>query len=122
MKREFIIEYEERLRQAMLNGDVKALEELIDDNLIFVNHFGQILTKEADIEAYRSGILSFTTINFLDQKIILLENSAVTVTRATLKGTFGTEPIEDEMCYSRVWKQNGERLIIVSGHCSSVPK
>jgi len=35
MKREFIIEYEERLRQAMLNGDIKALEELIDDNLIF---------------------------------------------------------------------------------------
>ncbi|MGE7946017.1 nuclear transport factor 2 family protein [Lysinibacillus sp. NPDC093688] len=122
MKREFIIEYEERLRQAMLNGDVKALEELIDDNLIFVNHFGQILTKEADIEAYRSEILSFTTIDFLDQKIILLENSAVTVTRAALKGTFGTESIEDEMCYSRVWKSNGKRLIIVSGHCSSVPK
>ncbi|MCZ0835885.1 hypothetical protein O0550_11020 [Brevibacillus halotolerans] len=36
----------------------------------------------------------------LDQKVILLENAAVTVKRATLKGTIGTEPMEGEMCYS----------------------
>lgn len=120
MKKGLIVDYEEQLRKAMLTGDVTTLAELIDDNLIFVNHFGQILTKEADIEAHRSGLLNFTDIKILDQKVILLENSAVTVTRAALKGTIGTEPIEDEMCYSRVWKMTGDKLTIVSGHCSSV--
>ena len=99
---------------------INSLDNLINNNLIFVNHFGQILTKEADIEAHRSGVLNFTDIKILDQKVILLENSAVTVTRAALKGIFGIEPIEDEMCYSRVWQMNGDKLTIVSGHCSSV--
>src|SRR3954470_4279295 len=116
------MEHEEMLRKAMLSSDLKTLDELIHDNLIFVNHFGQILTKEADIEAHRSGVLNFTDIKILDQKVILLENSAVTVTRAALKGIFGIETIEDEMCYSRVWQMNGDKLTIVSGHCSLVQK
>ncbi len=89
MEESLIIDYEERLREAMLIGDVNSLDNLINDNLIFVNHIGQILTKEADIEAHRSGVLTFTDIKILDQKVILLENSAVTVTRAALKGIFG---------------------------------
>ena len=122
MEESLIIDYEERLREAMLIGDVNSLDNLINDNLIFVNHFGQILTKEADIEAHRSGVLNFTDIKILDQKVILLENSAVTVTRAALKGIFGIETIEDEMYYSRVWQMNGDKLTIVSGHCSLVQK
>ena len=62
MEESLIIDYEERLREAMLIGDVNSLDNLINDNLIFVNHFGQILTKEADIEAHRSGVLNFTDI------------------------------------------------------------
>ena len=122
MEESLVINYEERLREAMLIGDVNSLDNLINDNLIFVNHFGQILTKEADIEAHRSGVLNFTDIKILVQKVILLENSAVTVTRAALKGIFGIETIEDEMCYSRVWQMNGDKLTIVSGHCSLVQK
>lgn len=52
--------------------------------------------------------------------MILLENSTVTVTRAAQKGTVGTESLEDEMCYLRVWKMNRDELIIVSRHHSSV--
>jgi hypothetical protein len=122
MEESLIINYEERLREAMLNGDVNSLDSLINDNLIFVNHLGQILTKEADIGAHRSGVLNFTDIKILEQKVILLENYTVTVTRAALKGIFGVEPIEDEMCYSRVWQKDGDKFTIVLGHCSSVQK
>lgn len=122
MEQGLVIDHEERLREAMLIGDVNILDNLINDNLIFVNHFGQILSKEADIEAYRSGVLNFTEIHVLDQKVILLEDSAVTVTRAALKGRFGIELIEEEMCYSRVWQMIGDKLTIVTGHCSSVQK
>jgi hypothetical protein len=59
-----IIQYEEMLRKAMLSSDVKVLGELIHDDLIFVNHFGQILTKGADIEAHRSGVLKLLILKF----------------------------------------------------------
>ncbi|WP_226001742.1 nuclear transport factor 2 family protein [Paenibacillus sp. BJ-4] len=90
MQNNQIIEYEEKLRKAMLASDVKMLDELIHDNLIFVNHFGQMLNKEADLEAHRSGVLHFTDIQVMDQKVIPLDGTAVTITRVSLQGTVGS--------------------------------
>ncbi|MGR6763645.1 nuclear transport factor 2 family protein [Paenibacillus sp. T2-29] len=115
-----IIEYEEKLRKAMLTSDVKILDELIHDKLIFVNHFGQVLNKEADLEAHRSGVLHFTDIQVLNQSVIPLDDTVVTVTRVSLRGTVGNDPIEDEMCYTRVWHNIDGALKIISGHCSTV--
>nr|WP_235550227.1 nuclear transport factor 2 family protein [Paenibacillus sp. Soil724D2] len=67
MDETFIIACEERLRTAMLFSDVELLDELIADDLTFVNHLGQVLSKETDIEAHRSGNLKMTGIDILDQ-------------------------------------------------------
>ncbi|MET1029659.1 nuclear transport factor 2 family protein [Domibacillus tundrae] len=83
------------------------------------NHFGEILTKEADIEAHRSEVLNFTHIQVIDQRARLLDRSAITVTRVSLKGTLGADSIEDEMGYARVWQNIGGKMKIISGHCSS---
>jgi hypothetical protein len=96
-----IIACEELLRTAMLSSNVELLDELIADDLIFVNQFGQIFSKEADIEAHRSGNLKITGMDILDQRIRLLDKLAVTVTRVTLTGTFGT-PFVGEFYYTRV--------------------
>lgn len=114
-----IISCEELLRTAMLSSNVELLDELIADDLIFVNHFGQILSKETDIEAHRSGNLKITRIDVLDQRIRLLDMIAVTVTRVTLAGTFGS-PFEGEFCYTRVWQYLNGKWKIVPGHCSSI--
>ncbi|AWB46548.1 DUF4440 domain-containing protein [Paenibacillus sp. CAA11] len=122
MEEKLVREVEERLRRAMIDGDVACLSELIDDHLTFVNHFGQLLTKDADIEAHRSGVVNFTDITFLCQRIIPLEGAAVTITQAKLQVTVGGEQIEDEMFYTRVWKMDNGELKVISGHCSSVQK
>lgn len=119
MDKNAIIEHEDKLRNAMLSSNIELLDELIDDDLIFVNHFGQILTKEMDIEAHRSGMLNFSDIKVLDQKSRLLNQLAITVTRVSLKGTVGSNLIEDEMCYTRVWQETEGKIKIISGHCST---
>lgn len=91
------------LRQAMLTSSVKALDKLIDQDLIFVNHFRKILTKEVDLEAHCSGVSNFTAITVMEQRVKLLHPSAITVTRVSLKGNAGADSIEEEMCYTRVW-------------------
>lgn len=63
-----IIACEERLRKAMLSSNVEVLNELIADDLLFVNQSGQIISKEADIEVHRSGNLKITKIDILEQK------------------------------------------------------
>lgn len=54
---EQITDLEHRLRNAMLNGLVADLDELLAPDLIFTNHVGQLLGKQDDLDAYRSGVL-----------------------------------------------------------------
>jgi len=42
---DIIVGYEERLRLAMLSGDVEEADKLFSDSLIFVNHLGQLISK-----------------------------------------------------------------------------
>ncbi|MFJ7921993.1 nuclear transport factor 2 family protein [Lysinibacillus fusiformis] len=121
MEANLIDEYEERLRKAMVNGDVESLDLLISEELAFVSPFGQVLTKKDDIESHRSRIFDIAEIKFLDQKVILLENAAVTITQAKVRGTLAGEHIEDDMCYTRVWqKDKNNELKAISGSCSFV--
>lgn len=117
-----IYEYEERLRKAMVNGDLESLDILISDELAFVSPFGQVITKKDDIKSHQSGIFDIAEIKFLDQKIILLENAAVTITQAKVKGILAGERIEDDMCYTRVWQKDKNELKVISGSCSFVQK
>lgn len=68
-----ITEMELRLLQAMESSDTKELNELISEELIFTNHMGQILTKEADIQSHRSGLLKIGTLSASRQAIIPLK-------------------------------------------------
>jgi len=54
---EQIIECEKRLLEALKNGDIQVLHELLHDNLIFNIPTGQTITKEMDIENHRSNLL-----------------------------------------------------------------
>ena len=115
-----VIEYEEMLRSAMLSNNVELLEELLSDELIFVNHLGQWLSKEEDINAHRSKSLDIAGIEVLEQEIKLFQELAVTVTKIALNGSLATgESIGGEYSYTRVWKDVEGKLKVVSCHCSS---
>ena len=64
---EQIIECENRLLEALKTGDIKVLDELLYDNLIFNIPTGQTITKAMDIDNYRSGILTVSEILATDQ-------------------------------------------------------
>ncbi|MDO6848282.1 nuclear transport factor 2 family protein [Priestia megaterium] len=115
-----VIEYEEMLRSAMLSNNVELLEELLSDELIFVNHLGEWLSKEQDINAHRSKSLDIAGIEVLEQEIKLFQELAVTVTKVALNGSLATgEALGGEYSYTRVWRDVGGTLKVVSGHCSS---
>lgn len=69
MKTEIVIDYENRLKKGMLNSDVEMLNEVLSDDLIFTNHFGQIMTKSDDINGHRSGFVKINAIKQSEQSI-----------------------------------------------------
>ena len=55
-----IIELENRRIEAMTKGDIKALEEILADDLIYTHTTARIDTKASFIEAVSSGLLQLS--------------------------------------------------------------
>lgn len=111
---------EEKLRQAMLHGDVLALDELIADDLVFTLHTGLVINKQEDLEAHRTGVQKFTNIELDEQKIQLYGDCAVVSVKAVLTGKFNGQPYSATYRFTRFWVKRQNRWQIAAGHVSQV--
>ena len=111
---------ESRLRSAVLTADIAALDELLADDVAFVDQAGRILTKTMDLDAHRSGRLRVTSLEFSELVARELGEAAVVVVRATVAGTFDGAPFAGEFRYTRVWHRRAAGWQIVAAHCSAV--
>jgi ketosteroid isomerase-like protein len=112
---------EERLRNAMLHSDVAALDALISDDLVFTNHLGQLLTKKADLETHRSGMLKFNLLEPSEQLLQVEVPLAIVSVRMKLSGSYDEQPFAAELRYTRIWRRaNGGEWQVVAGHSSGI--
>ena len=116
-----ILAAEERLRQAMLQNDVRVLDELIAPDLLFTGINGQLASKADDLAAHQARLLRLTTIEPVHQDIQLHPGFAVVSALMHLVGTYAGTPIDQHLRYTRVWvlAANGS-LQITAGHMSEV--
>lgn len=116
-----IIECEARLRDAQLASNVAQLDELIADDLLFVDMSGQLATKAMDLEAHRSGTLRLTQSELKEQQIRCLSDAvAVAVAKIALVGTYAGDQFSGEFRYTRVWQKRRQGWQIVAGHMSAL--
>jgi ketosteroid isomerase-like protein len=112
---------EERLRLAMLASDSEALDELISPDLIFTNHLGQVLGKQADLELHRSGVLKFYTLEPSETQVKASGQHAIVSVRMKLTGDYGDTQFSADLRFTRVWcRSAGDTWQIVAGHSSAV--
>jgi hypothetical protein len=112
-----IIECEKRLLEALKTRDIQVLDELLHDNLIFNIATGHTITKEMDIENYRSGIMTVYDISTSDRTISTIENISTVVVTVYLKAKYADQIIDGKFRYLRVWKlfNNSWKVIAGSG-------
>lgn len=114
-----IIELEDRLQQAMLQSNVAELDALIAPELLFTNHFGQLVTKAEDLESHRSGALKFTALTPSDRQIQCHESFAIVSVLMHLQGTYNAAEFDQTIRFTRVWATSSIGLLqIVAGHTS----
>ncbi|NOU31402.1 MAG: nuclear transport factor 2 family protein [Polyangiaceae bacterium] len=99
------IKYAEgRLREAVLAGDVDALDVLSTDAVFFCAPDGEVLRKEDDLEAYRSGALVIARYDVSEMVIELHgTTAAVVVLRLELGGKRNGEPFAAVFRAVRTW-------------------
>jgi ketosteroid isomerase-like protein len=117
-----IAELEARIRQAQLNADVKELDELISDHLLFTGPNGQLGTKEQDLEAYRSGVIRFLKHEPEDLRVRRIgDDVAVSAVLAQLVVEVAGQINRGTYRYTRVWARENGAWKVGAGHVSEVP-
>ena len=116
MDNETIETLEHKLKTAMLDSDVKMLDNLLDDELVFTNHLGQQTTKQMDLEAHGSGFVEIDSIVMSNQTIKIFENVAIVTVVCKICGIFAQVRSRANLHFTRVWqkKNNGEYKLIAA--------
>lgn len=117
MKIETVVNAEIELLTAIKKSDVMALDTILHDDLLFNMPDGQTITKEFDLQVYRSGRMKIDSLEASDQIVNIIDNSAVVAVTVALKGTYDGNPINGVFKYIRVWKKVGKNLKVIAGSC-----
>lgn len=119
-----IAKLEGRLRAAQLSGDLQALSILISEDLLFAGPDGYLVSKNMDIEAYRSGLVKFLRHEPLELHLRRpTPDVAVVSLAARLAVTVGGEVAEGNYRYTRVWyRQDDGQWEVVAGQVGPVTR
>lgn len=120
MKIETVVNAEIELLAAIKNSDVLVLDKILHDDLLFNLPTGQTITKEFDLNTYRSGKMKIDVLESSDQIISVIDDVAVISVTVLLKGTYDNHPFDGVFRYIRVWKQIGENLKVIAGSCTEL--
>ena len=117
-----ITELEARIRAAQLDADIRALDKLISEDLLFTGPNGELGTKAQDLAAHGSGAVRFRKHEPEELRIRRIgENVAVTALRANLTVEVAGNTVSGTYRYTRVWaRENNGHWQVVGGHVSEV--
>jgi ketosteroid isomerase-like protein len=104
----------EKYRAAFLRRDIPTLEKIWADDYVFVNAFGEVLTKAQRLSNLKSGATTLESINEEEKPTVrVFQNSAVVTSRVTLKGQYSGQPASGQYRSSLVCVKgpNGWQLV-----------
>ncbi len=104
----------EKYRTAFLHHDIPTLEKIWADDYVFVNAFGEVLTKAQRLANLKSGATTLESINEEEKHTVrVYQNSAVATSRVTLKGQYSGQPVSGQYRSTLVWVKgpNGWQLV-----------
>jgi ketosteroid isomerase-like protein len=112
---------ERRLQAAQLASDVAALDELLDDRLVFTGPDGQLYGKQDDLRVHRTGTQVIDTLREEDVKVLVAGTTGITWFLGSLSGSIDGAAFEARMRYTRTWVHDAERgWRIIAAHASLV--
>jgi len=115
MTKEILIRHENALLNAMQTSNLALLDDLLHDRLLFSIPNGDVITKEMDLESYRTNKMVLTRFTVHQQDIELFEDTAVVSVLIQLEGSFFDQPFNAQFRTIRVWKSFEHHWKVIGG-------
>jgi len=118
-----VLAADEARRQAMLKGDVRALDSLLADDVTVVWGDGTTDDKASTLELFRSGRLRYSQTEYQNTKMRMLGDTAIVTGDAKVKAESDGESIEHLVRVTRVYarRQGQWRLVAVQTTRAATP-
>ena len=108
-----ILNLENKLYEAMKNSSVETLDKLLHNDLLFIVPSGETITKEMDLETYRTGDLKIVELIPNIEQLNVIDDLAVITLKIGLKGSYNNQPIDAQYRYIRFWKNFSDGIKVV---------
>lgn len=116
-----IVALEVRLRSAQLAADVRALDALLSDDLLFTGPDGALATKADDLNAHRIGMVRFRSHVPEELRVRRVgETVAITALQTRLAVEVAGVLHEGTFRYTRVWAREGGTWRVAGGAVMAV--
>lgn len=117
INRETIIELEHKLIDAISTSNIKFLDSILHDDLLFVAPNGAVITKQMDLASHKAGDMVVEKISPNIVELRIIENSAIVVIDYETKGKMLGKSIEGQFRYIRIWQLFKDELKVIGGSC-----
>jgi ketosteroid isomerase-like protein len=110
-----IIALENLWNQMQLNHDAEAMGKLLDEDFVFTDYDGTVMSKEQFLESIRDKSYQLTVEASENMKLHRHGDTVVVVGATHEKGTFKGKPYQHQGRFTDTWmKKNGQWLCIAS--------
>jgi ketosteroid isomerase-like protein len=98
-----IEQLEDSWRNAVLKGNIAAMDALLADDYMAITPTGILQSKEQALDNLRSGMIRFKSIDLSDRKIRLYGTTALVTSRAEVTATGPDGDVSGSYRYTRVY-------------------
>ncbi|BAB75145.1 nuclear transport factor 2 family protein [Anabaena sp. FACHB-709] len=110
-----VIANEKNLLSAMKTNNVKLLDKLLHDELLFNGPSGETATKAMDLENYRSGNINLHTVESSELILSVVGDDVVVAVTVEIQGNYLGQEINGKFRYLRVWKLFENNWKVIAG-------
>ena len=104
---------EEARNQAVLHGDVAALDRMTSDDYTFITLRGEMRTKTEILQGFSSGSFHYESREISDLTVRIYQNTAIVTGRSVQKGMENGKDYSGDYRFTRVYvKQDGRWLTV----------
>jgi len=104
----------EAYNQAIIRGDVVALEKIFAADFVYTTTSGQVMQRAAQLEQFRSKRLVIESGNGSEERVQVHGRIGIVTGQFDATGTYEGKPFDARERYTSVWQVRGDRWELLS--------